>query len=50
VIVYKGDCDLEIRQVQPTTQNSESIYFEKGISENEKIITKNQLLIYESLK
>lgn len=50
VVVYKGDCDLEIRQVQPTTQNSENIYFEKGISENEKIISKNQLLIYESLK
>lgn len=50
VVVYKSDCELEIRQVQPTTQNSESIYFEKGILENEKIISKNQLLIYESLK
>ena len=50
VMVYKGDCELEIRHVQPTTQNSESVYFENGILENEKIITKNQLLIYESLK
>jgi cobalt-zinc-cadmium efflux system membrane fusion protein len=50
IVVYKDDCELEVRQVKPTTQNSESVYFENGISENEKIITKNQLLIYESLK
>lgn len=50
VVVYKSDCELEIRQVQPLTQNTENVYFDKGILENEKIISKNQLLIYESLK
>ncbi|MEZ0006347.1 cobalt-zinc-cadmium efflux system membrane fusion protein [Flavobacterium sp. 28YEA47A] len=50
VVIYKDDCNLEIRQVDPVTKNSEVVYFEKGIQENEKIISKNQLLIYESLK
>lgn len=50
VVVYKDDCNLEIRQVNPVTKNSEVVYFDKGIQENEKIISKNQLLIYESLK
>ncbi|MBA9074898.1 cobalt-zinc-cadmium efflux system membrane fusion protein [Flavobacterium gossypii] len=50
IIVYKDDCNLEIRQVNPVTKNNEVVYFDKGIQENEKIISKNQLLIYESLK
>jgi len=50
VVIYKDDCNLEIRQVDPVTKNSEVVYFDKGIQENEKIISKNQLLIYESLK
>jgi len=50
LLVYIDDCNLEIRQVEPVTKNSEVVYFDKGILENEKIITKNQLLIYESLK
>ncbi|WP_343625434.1 efflux RND transporter periplasmic adaptor subunit [Flavobacterium lindanitolerans] len=50
LVVYKDDCNLEIRQVDPVTKNREVVYFDKGIQENEKIISKNQLLIYESLK
>ena len=50
LVVYKDDCNLEIRQVDPVTKNREVVYFDKGIHENEKIISKNQLLIYESLK
>lgn len=50
LLVYKDDCNIEIRQVEPITKNNEVVYFDKGILENEKIITKNQLLIYESLK
>lgn len=50
IIVYKDDCNLEIRHVNPVTKNNEVVYFDNGIQENEKIISKNQLLIYESLK
>lgn len=50
LLVYKDDCNIEIREVEPVTKNSEVVYFDKAIQENEKIITKNQLLIYENLK
>ena len=50
LLVYKDDCNIEIREIEPVTKNSEVVYFDKGILENEQIITKNQLLIYESLK
>lgn len=50
LLIYKDDCNIEIREVEPVTKNSEVVYFDKGILENEQIITKNQLLIYESLK
>ncbi|WP_306350283.1 efflux RND transporter periplasmic adaptor subunit [Flavobacterium sp. '19STA2R22 D10 B1'] len=50
LLFYKDDCNLEIREVEPSAKNDEVVYFDKGIQENEKIITKNQLLIYERLK
>ncbi|MDP3200398.1 MAG: efflux RND transporter periplasmic adaptor subunit [Algoriphagus sp.] len=50
VVVYKGDCDIEIRQIEILTKNSESSFLSGGVNENEKIISKNQLLIYEQIK
>lgn len=50
LLVYKDDCNLEVREVEPSAKNDQVLYFDKGIQENEKIITKNQLLIYERLK
>lgn len=49
VLVYKDDCDIESREVTLLTKGNGITYIESGLDENEKIITKNQLLIFEAL-
>jgi len=50
VIVLKSDCDIEARKVEVLSNNKGITFLSMGIDENEKIIAKNQLLIYEQLK
>ncbi|HZK07568.1 MAG TPA: efflux RND transporter periplasmic adaptor subunit [Bacteroidales bacterium] len=50
LVLYKSDCDIEIRKVTPNVQNSTQVFFENSIEEGEQIITKNHLLIYNHLK
>lgn len=50
VLVYKDDCKIEAREITILTKKNETTYIENGLSESEKIITKNQLLIFEALK
>lgn len=50
VVIYKDDCNLEIRKIKLLTQNNELTYIDKGITTNDKIIAKNQLLIYEKIR
>ena len=50
VVLYKSDCDIEVRKVSPSVQNSTHVFFENNIEEGEQIIVKNQLLIYNHLK
>ncbi len=49
VVVYNGDCDIEAREVQIASKINQTTYIENGLIENEEIITKNHLLIFESL-
>lgn len=49
VIVYENDCNMEIREVEILTANNGFTFLKSGLSENEKIITKNPLLVYEQL-
>ncbi len=49
VLVYKDNCNIEVREVTLLTEGNGMTYIESGLDENEKIITKNQLLIFESL-
>src|SRR5690606_17923003 len=49
VLVYKDDCNIEAREVTLLTKGNGIIYIENGLDKNEKIITKNQLLIFEAL-
>lgn len=49
VLVYKDDCNIEAREVEILTKKNNTTYLKKGLLESEKIITKNQLLIFESL-
>lgn len=49
VLVYKDDCNIETHEVTLLTKGNGMTYIESGLNENEKIITKNQLLIFEAL-
>lgn len=49
VLVYNDDCNIEAREISILTKKDETTYLESGVSENEKIITQNQLLIFEAL-
>ncbi|MDO5614740.1 MAG: efflux RND transporter periplasmic adaptor subunit [Cruoricaptor ignavus] len=49
VLVYKNDCDIQPREVLLLTKGDETTYIKSGLDENEKIITQNQLLIFEEL-
>lgn len=50
LVMYKSDCDIEVRRVTPTVQNATTVFFENNIEAGEEIITKNHLLIYNHLK
>lgn len=50
VIVYKNDCDITIRKINILLKDNDTVYIQDGLEAGEKIISKNQLLIYELLK
>ena len=50
LVLYKSDCDIEVRKVTPHVQNESHVFFENNIEEGEQIVTKNHLLIYNHLK
>ena len=49
VVVYKDDCNLQRRKVEILSSNNGTTYIESGIAENDKVVSKNQLLVYEQL-
>ncbi|MTG97465.1 efflux RND transporter periplasmic adaptor subunit [Myroides sp. BIT-d1] len=49
VVVYKDDCHQEIRSISPIAKNNIYTYVNANIDENDKVITTNELLIYEQL-
>lgn len=49
VVVYKDDCNMEVRRVTPITRNEEYIYVNEKFGPNEKIITSNALILLEEL-
>lgn len=50
VVIYKSDKKLEIREIKLSAENENYIYCEEGLTEGEKIISQNVLLIFEELK
>lgn len=50
VVIYKTDCDVEIRPVKILSDNNRTTFISEGLNENEVVVTKNQLLIYNRLK
>ncbi len=49
VMVYKDKCHIETREVQVFKTNGQVTYLKSGLSVGEKIISQNQLLIYDAL-
>jgi len=49
VMVYKDRKSIETRQVEVFRQVGNTTYISSGLSENEKVITTNQLFIYDAL-
>lgn len=49
VLVYKDDCNIETREVTILTKKNEMTFIQDGLVEGEKLITQNQLLIFEEL-
>lgn len=49
VVVYKDDCNLEVRKITPIASNAEFTYVAEKFAKNEKIITSNALLLVEEL-
>ncbi|MGS2763555.1 efflux RND transporter periplasmic adaptor subunit [Sinomicrobium sp. M5D2P9] len=50
VVVYKDDCDLEVRRAEVFSKNGDETYITGGVEANELVVTRNQLLIYEQIK
>jgi cobalt-zinc-cadmium efflux system membrane fusion protein len=49
VMVFNSKSNIETREVEVYKQAGETTYIHKGLKENEKIISKDQLLIYDAL-
>ncbi|NCU02470.1 MAG: efflux RND transporter periplasmic adaptor subunit [Chitinophagaceae bacterium] len=49
VMLFKDRYNVETRQVEVYRQVGNNIYISSGLKESEKVITKNQLLIYNAL-
>ncbi len=50
VVVFKDYCDMEIRMVKTSSKGNGNTFIIEGLKENERIVSKNHLLIYEQLK
>ncbi len=49
-LVYKDDCDIEVRKIKILAQNTHMTFISEGLNNNESVISKNQLLIFEALR
>ncbi|RKS98361.1 efflux RND transporter periplasmic adaptor subunit [Flavobacterium sp. 123] len=49
VMIFKDRNNIETRQVEVYRQVGETTYISSGLKENEKVITNNQLFIYDAL-
>lgn len=49
VLVYKDDCNIEIRSIKVAYKNDGQVFIAEGLQKGEKIISKNQLLLFNRL-
>ena len=50
VVTFNNDSIMEIRNVEILSKNNGSTYIASGLTEKERVVTKNHLLIYEQIK
>ncbi|WP_304343268.1 efflux RND transporter periplasmic adaptor subunit [Chryseobacterium koreense] len=49
VVVFKSQNNIKVQEVKVLKQNDNKTYISEGLSEGDKIVTTNQLLLYRSL-
>jgi membrane fusion protein, heavy metal efflux system len=49
IVVYKNDCELEIRKITSKAKNETFTFVEEQFKPNEKVVANNALIIYEEL-
>ena len=49
IIIYNGNCDLAVREVEISKQINDRVFISSGVVAGEKIITKGALLVYDEL-
>lgn len=50
VILYRNNCDLDIKEVQTIKNVGDKAYIASGLSVGDKVISQNQILLYNALK
>src|SRR5690606_22197869 len=49
VVIFQDRCSVERREVEILSTNNGTSFIKSGLAEGEKIVTKNQLLVFEQL-
>jgi cobalt-zinc-cadmium efflux system membrane fusion protein len=49
VLVYNSNKDIETREVEIHSQTDQLVYISSGLRPGERVITRNQLFIYDAL-
>ncbi|TYP94228.1 cobalt-zinc-cadmium efflux system membrane fusion protein [Sphingobacterium allocomposti] len=49
IVVYKDDCNLDVRRIKPVAANEEYTFIAERLAEGERVIGSNALLIFEQL-
>lgn len=49
VLQYKSDCDIVAKAIEPVATKEGFVYIKEGLSDKDKVIGSNALLIYENL-
>ena len=50
VLVYKDDCNIEVRKITILTQNTHRTFISEGLEDKESVISKNQLLVFGAIR
>ncbi|KEO74227.1 efflux RND transporter periplasmic adaptor subunit [Anditalea andensis] len=50
VVIYHDACSIEVREVEVILKNNGMAYISSGLNEDDKVISKNQLLVFEQIK